>query len=62
MVRILRGNWITGENATYVEIGFNASEDTLPTDGIATGSLALDAKTGDIYSFDEESSSWTKIS
>ena len=62
MIRILKGNNLTGENATYVEMGFNSTTDTLPVNGIATGSLALDAKTGDIYSFDEESSSWTKIS
>lgn len=37
------------------------STDTKPTSGIATGSLALEVDTGDIYAYDEVGTSWTKI-
>lgn len=36
--------------------------DTKPTDGIVTGSLALEVDTGDIYAFDEAGGEWNKIS
>ena len=36
-------------------------DDTKPTDGIGTGSLALEVDTGDIYAYDEVSGDWTKI-
>ena len=37
------------------------STDTKPTDGIANGSLALEMDTGDVYAFNEEGSTWTKL-
>lgn len=35
--------------------------DTKPTANVATGSLALEVDTGDVYAFDETSSTWSKI-
>lgn len=35
--------------------------DTKPTEGIVTGSLALEVDTGDIYAFDEVGAQWNKI-
>ena len=35
--------------------------DTKPTEGIVTGSLALEVDTGDIYAFDEVGTQWNKI-
>ena len=37
------------------------SGDTKPTDGIATGSIALEANTGKMYSFDETAGTWTEL-
>ena len=36
-------------------------DDTKPTEDVATGSLALEVDTGDIYAFDEVSEAWNKI-
>ena len=44
----------------YVEIAC-LSSDTKPTEGIATGSMALEADTGDVYVFDEVSEVWNKM-
>ena len=45
----------------YIEYAGN-SNDTKPTDGICcTGSLFMEADTGDVYVYDEEENSWTKI-
>lgn len=38
------------------------STDTKPTDGIVTGSIALEVDTGDIYAYDEAGEEWNKIS
>lgn len=37
------------------------STDTKPTEGIVTGSLALEVDTGDIYAFDGSSETWNKL-
>lgn len=37
------------------------STDAKPTDGIATGSLALEVNTGKIYAFDEVGETWAEI-
>lgn len=47
------------DGTTYVELAC-ASSDTKPTDGIATGSVAVEADTGDKYLFDEDTSAWIK--
>jgi len=36
-------------------------DDTKPTEDVATGSLALEVDTGDIYAFDEVGAQWNKI-
>jgi len=43
----------------YVEMQC-LSTDTKPTEGVITGSLAWEVDTGDIYAFDESSSTWIK--
>ena len=37
------------------------STDAKPTDGIATGSIILEADTGDMYVYDETGETWTKM-
>lgn len=37
------------------------STDTKPTDGFATGSMAIEVDTGDVYLFDEASTTWNKM-
>lgn len=44
----------------YVELALT-SDDTKPTDGIATGSTAMEADTGDTYMYDEDAQTWSKI-
>lgn len=49
------------EDKIYVELAC-LSTDTKPTDGIVTGSLALEVDTGDVYAFAEgDSPTWNKI-
>lgn len=45
------------KSTTYVEAGC-LSTDTKPTAGIATGSIAIEADTGDVYFFD--GTSWVE--
>ena len=49
-----------GSKVMYVEIAC-LSSDTKPTEDIATGSMALEADTGDVYVFDEVSEVWNKM-
>lgn len=44
----------------YVE-GFCLSTDTKPTDRIATGSSLIEVDTGDVWFFNEESSTWSAL-
>ena len=37
------------------------STDTKPTDGIANGSACIEMDTGDVYMFNEASSTWVKV-
>ena len=37
------------------------STDTKPTEKIATGSIAIEADTGNIYMFSEKTSTWNSI-
>ena len=46
--------------ANYVECAGLHTE-LKPTDGICTGSLALEVDTGDLYAFDEVGAEWDKI-
>ncbi len=39
---------------------FCVSTDDKPTKGMATGSFAHEVDTTDVYSYDEESETWTK--
>lgn len=50
---------VTLTNGDYKEMA-GSSGDTKPTD-VATGSLFMEADTGDIYVFDADSEAWTKI-
>ena len=54
------------ESTTYedgkLHIGVSClSTDTKPTEGVATGSILLEADTGDLYVFNEDASTWTKL-
>ena len=60
MIRKLVEKTLTDEKK-YVELAC-LSTDTKPTANIATGSLALEVNTGDVYAFDEAGSEWDKIS
>ena len=37
------------------------STDTKPTDGIVTGSVAIEVDTGDVYLYDEASTTWNRM-
>lgn len=43
----------------YKEIAFDSNE-TLPTSGIAEGSIAVATDTGDVYFYNETDSEWKK--
>ena len=43
----------------YVEVAC-LSSDTKPTEGIATGSIAVEADTGKVFFFNEATSSWVE--
>ena len=59
VIRILE-NRIYDDSKSYIEAA-GLSTDTKPTGTIITGSLFMEADTGDVYVFDEESGDWTKI-
>ena len=45
---------------TYIE-GFCVAEDKKPTDRIATGSSLIEVDTGDVWFFNEETSTWSAL-
>lgn len=59
MIRVINQRIITGD-VKYVELSC-IHDDSKPTENICTGSLAFEADTGDVYAFDEESSTWNKV-
>lgn len=60
MVRILDER-IIADNKKYIEAA-GLSTDTKPTSGIVTGSVFVEADTGDKYMFAEgDTPAWTKI-
>ncbi len=60
MIRKIIENQFDGTKK-YVELACLA-DDTKPTGGMVTGSLALEVDTGDIYAYDETGDgSWAKI-
>ena len=60
MIRKLVENTFT-DGKKYVEIAC-LHDDTKPTGGMATGSLAMEVDTGDIYAYDETGDgTWGKI-
>lgn len=56
----IRGHYV-GDNRSYKEYSFN-SGDTLPTEGIVGGSIAVEVETGDFYLFDQEQEEWNNVS
>ena len=48
------------EGVNYIECAC-LHDDTKPTAGVCTGSLALEVDTGDVYAFDEAGGEWDKI-
>ena len=61
MIRILKDQKFS-DSMSYIEAA-GLSTDTKPTTGIVTGSLFLEADTGDVYVFyeDDTTPAWTKI-
>ena len=59
MIRFYTSEQVDNEKV-MVEIAC-LSTDSKPTDGIATGSLALEVNTGKIYAFDEVGETWAEI-
>lgn len=59
MIRTIRSHYV-GDNKSYAEMSFNQGE-TLPTEGIIGGSLAIEVETGTIYAFDEAQEEWNAI-
>lgn len=61
MVRILNQR-VFEDGKLYIEAA-GVAADTKPTTGIVTGSLFMEADTGDVYVFYEDNSTpaWTKI-
>ena len=59
MIRVLNSINVEGIHGEvkYQELAGN-SNDTKPTEGIATGSTFVEANTGKTYVFDEETSTW----
>jgi len=59
MIRVIKS---TTYDDGKVHIEFAClSTDSKPTEGIATGSIAIEANTGDLYAFDEVGEQWNKI-
>lgn len=63
MVRVLKNEINVNADGVAKSLAQIAclSTDTKPTSGLATGSIALEVNTGDMYAYDEESGDWTKI-
>ena len=59
MVRVLYAR-IIEDKTNYIECAC-LHDDTKPTAGICTGSLALEVDTGDVYAFDEVGGEWDQI-
>jgi len=59
MIRVIKSTTYE-DGKVHLEIAC-LSTDTKPTEGIATGSIALVVNTGDVYAYDEAGESWTKI-
>ena len=62
MVRVIAAKFLEdGSKKKYVELS-GLSTDAKPTKSIyATGSLFLEADTGDVYAYDEVTPEWNKI-
>ena len=59
MVRILNDRIYEGKKRHIEAAGL--STDTKPTGDIITGSTFVEADTGDVYMYDEESGDWLKF-
>lgn len=63
MVRIVKVSaFFDGEDNALLDLVDVAclSTDTKPTAGIATGSVCIEADTGNVFIFDEESGDWVE--
>ena len=61
MIRVIDAKTVvSGQEKCYEFAGLH--DDTKPVrDDICTGSTFIEVDTGDVYFFDEESSSWLKV-
>lgn len=50
----------SGTDMFYAEIAGKSTE-TKPTANLVAGSLFMETDTGDVYVYEEDSSTWTKI-
>lgn len=60
MVRSVRLNYYMEDDKSLEEF-YGLSDDTKPTDGIATGSVFFEVDTSAIFIYDEENSTWYEI-
>lgn len=58
-VRIIETRYIAPDKS-YIEAA-GPSSATKPTAGIVSGSLFMESDTGDVYVFDETSTTWTQL-
>lgn len=59
MIRILATTFLKTGLAYREYAGL--SQDTKPTEGLATGSVFMEVDTGDVYLFDEAGVEWHKV-
>lgn len=59
MIRVIVERAFTPDK-NYIEAS-GLSTDTKPTEGIITGSLFMEADTGDVFVYDEVGESWAKV-
>lgn len=60
MIRVTDARPVQNGVATYFEYA-GIHTDTKPTEKVATGSLFVEVDTGDVYIYDEASTTWNKL-
>lgn len=61
MVRYIKETF-RNDGTNHIEIAVDDSSDVKPTGGnIATGSVCIEADSGDLYIYSEKTTSWNKV-
>ena len=60
MIRVIDAHDVVVGEAKYYEY-FGTSEDTKPTEKVATGSVFFEVDTSKCYMFDEDSGLWVEV-